>query len=73
MRMFAAENSAIDQINVMGVIPPPTKTNIRTTAYPAEDQSSLASPNEIAKEYVQLLTLQDSARHGKIVDIDSRS
>ena len=73
MRMFAAENSAIDQVNVMGVIPPPTKTNIRTTAYPAEDQSSLASPNEIAKGYVQLLTLQDSARHGKIVDIDSRS
>ena len=73
MRMFAAENSAIDQVNVMGVIPPPTKTNIRTTAYPAEDQSSLASPNEIAKDYVQLLTLQDSARHGKIVDIDSRS
>lgn len=73
MRMFAAENSAIDQLNVMGVIPPPTKTNIRTTAYPAEDQFSLANPNEIAKDYVQLLTLQNSACHGKIIEIGSHS
>jgi NAD(P)-dependent dehydrogenase (short-subunit alcohol dehydrogenase family) len=73
MRMFAAENSAIDQINVMGVIPPPTKTNIRITAYPAEDQSSLASPNNVARDYVQLLTLQNSKCHGEIFKIESRS
>ncbi len=73
MRMFAAENSAIDQINVMGVIPPPTKTNIRATAYPAEDQSSLAKPNEIAKDYVQLLTLHNTACHGEIFKIEKLS
>ena len=72
MRMFAAENSAIDQINVMGVIPPPTKTNIRATAYPAEDQSSLAKPNEIAKDYVQLTDLAQQLRAtGKIFKIEN--
>jgi NAD(P)-dependent dehydrogenase (short-subunit alcohol dehydrogenase family) len=73
MGMFASENSAVDQINVMGVIPPPTKTNIRATAYPAEDQSSLAKPDEIAKEYVQLLTLKNTACHGEIFEIKNFS
>jgi NAD(P)-dependent dehydrogenase (short-subunit alcohol dehydrogenase family) len=73
MRMLAAENSAIDQINVIGVIPPPTKTDIRTTAYPAEDQTSLANPHEIAKDYVKLLTLHNKNSHGQIFKIKRQS
>lgn len=69
MKIFAAENSVIDQINVVGVIPPPTKTNIRTTAYPAEDQASLANPNEIAKNYVKALILNNSDCHGEILNL----
>ncbi len=71
MQMFALENTGVDQINVMGVVPPPTRSTIRMTAYPAEDQSKLANPDEVARTYLELLSNQQNDNQGKILEIDS--
>ena len=69
MKVFALENTAADELNVIGVIPPPTRTSIRMSAYPAEDQSKLADPIAVADAYVGLLTTAKEHLMQDIFDI----
>jgi NAD(P)-dependent dehydrogenase (short-subunit alcohol dehydrogenase family) len=62
-------------INVKGLLPGNVKTNFRTRAFPAEDPSTLESPDEVARAAAFLLS-EDSniiggeSSHGKTYRLD---
>lgn len=62
-------------INVKGLIPGSVKTNLRTRAFPAEDPSTLTSPDEVAKAAAFLLsersnTIEGKSSHGKTYKLE---
>ena len=67
MKMYALENINEDQLRVVGVIPPPTKTLIRMTAYPAENHQTLATPETVVWPYMKLLTEPSHSNQGIII------
>ena len=67
MKIYALENSNIEQLRVAGVLPPPTKTLIRMTAYPAENHEMLAQPEAVVSPYIKLLTQPSHANQGNIL------
>ena len=67
MKMYALENNNRDQLRVAGVVPPPTKTLIRMTAYPAENHEILAQPEAVIWPYIKLLTEASHTNQGVIL------
>jgi NAD(P)-dependent dehydrogenase (short-subunit alcohol dehydrogenase family) len=67
MKIYALENSNSEQFRVAGVLPPPTKTLIRMTAYPAENHDMLAKPEAVVSPYIKLLTQPSHANQGSIL------
>ena len=43
------------QVEVLTIIPPPMKTQLRSKAWSGEDDSHLVQPNEVVKHYINLL------------------
>ena len=67
MKIYALENNNSEQLRVAGVLPPPTKTLIRMTAYPAENHEMLAQPEAVLSPYIKLLTQPSHANQGLIL------
>ena len=67
MKIYALENNNSEQLRVAGVLPPPTKTLIRMTAYPAENHKMLAQPESVVSPYIKLLTQPSHANQGNIL------
>ena len=67
MKIYALENNNSEQLRVAGVLPPPTKTLIRMTAYPAENHEMLAQPESVVSPYIKLLTQPSHANQGNIL------
>ena len=67
MKIYALENNNSEQLRVAGVLPPPTKTLIRMTAYPAENHEILAQPEAVVSPYIKLLTQPSHANQGNIL------
>ena len=67
MKIYALENNNSEQLRVAGVLPPPTKTLIRMTAYPAENHEMLAQPESVVSPYIKLLTQPSHANQGSIL------
>lgn len=55
MQMLADELESITHIKVNSLDPGPVRTNMRLQAYPAEDRSKLAAPEDVVKPYLFLL------------------
>ena len=67
MKIYALENNNSEQLRVAGVLPPPTKTLIRMTAYPAENHEMLAQPESVVSPYIKLLKQPSHANQGNIL------
>ena len=67
MKIYALENNNSEQLRVAGVLPPPTNTLIRMTAYPAENHKMLAQPDSVVSPYIKLLTQPSHANQGNIL------
>jgi NAD(P)-dependent dehydrogenase (short-subunit alcohol dehydrogenase family) len=62
-----AQEVAITPVKVNLVNPGPTRTAMRYKAFPGEDQDTLATPEDVAPLFVQLLS-PDETRHGEVVN-----
>ena len=70
-----ADEMESTSINVKGLIPGVVKTAFRTRAFPAEDSTSLTTPEEVAKVATFLLsenskTISGEPSHGKIFNFE---
>ena len=61
-----AKEIAITPIKVNLLDPGPVKTAMRYKAFPGEDQSTLATPEDVAKLYLEMLA-SGVAKHGEVV------
>lgn len=66
VRSYAAEN-ARGTIRANLLNPGPTRTKIRATAYPGEDQSAVKPPEELVPLFLELAS-PDCRRNGDLVD-----
>jgi NAD(P)-dependent dehydrogenase (short-subunit alcohol dehydrogenase family) len=64
------ENSAI---RVNAINPGPTRTSMRSKAFPAEDPASLLPPEAIVPTYLYLLGPDGRELHGRCIDCQPRS
>jgi NAD(P)-dependent dehydrogenase (short-subunit alcohol dehydrogenase family) len=64
-----AQEIAVTNIKVNLVNPGPTRTTMRYKAFPGEDPNTLATPEDVAKLFVDLLS-PTSMRHGEIVKFE---
>jgi NAD(P)-dependent dehydrogenase (short-subunit alcohol dehydrogenase family) len=68
MRMLAAECEKITKIRVNAIKPRRIQTQLRATAYPAENTSGLYLPTEVATQYLKLMCNMDPSFTGKTLD-----
>lgn len=64
-----AQEVALTNIKVNLVNPGPTRTTMRYKAFPGEDQNTLATPEDVAPVFADLLA-PTSTRHGEVVKFE---
>ena len=67
--MLAAEYANEPRLRINALVPPPARTRLRSTAYPAEDPRLLAEPEDIAPRFIELLGARTAALRGHILPI----
>ena len=67
--MLAAEYANEPRLRINALVPPPVRTRLRSTAYPAEDPRLLAEPEDIAPRFIELLGAHTAALRGHILPI----
>ncbi|TPE48743.1 YciK family oxidoreductase [Maribrevibacterium harenarium] len=68
MQLLADELENISKVRVNAINPGATRTNMRAFAYPAEDPSTLKTPEEIMPLYLYLMGEDSSAINGQSLD-----
>ena len=64
--LLAAEHAPPSPVRFNAVVPAPTHTRLRATAYPAENPHTLVEPAAVAKVFVDLLDARSRACRGQI-------
>ena len=67
-QVLADETAAHGRVKVICINPGATRTQMRASAFPAEDPATLRTPEEIAPAYLYLFGPDGAALHGKSVD-----
>jgi len=70
MQMLAAECENITNIRVNAVKPHKVQTSLRAQAYPAEDKTKLAKPEDIVNKYVYLMSEQSKNLNGRVLNME---
>lgn len=73
MRTIAAEVEGDADLKINSVDPGPTRTALRLSAYPAEDQTNLPKPDAVARQLLYLLSLDARHLHGEALQMDLRA
>jgi NAD(P)-dependent dehydrogenase (short-subunit alcohol dehydrogenase family) len=66
-----AQEVAITPVKVNLINPGPTRTTMRYKAFPGEDPNTLATPEEVAPLFVQMLS-PNEMRHGELVKFERK-
>jgi NAD(P)-dependent dehydrogenase (short-subunit alcohol dehydrogenase family) len=67
--MLAAEHINTANLQINALLPPPVRTRLRQSAYPAENPGSLTEPEQIAPHFIELLGARGEDSRGRIVPI----
>ena len=67
--MLAAEHSNAVNLRINALLPPPVRSRLRQSAYPAENPGTLADPAQVAPYFIELLSSRGEASRGRIVPI----
>lgn len=70
MRVLADEVEARTRIRVNTLAPGPVATALRMDAYPAEDRTHLAQPEDVAGAFVRLLGPDGASHHGEALHVE---
>lgn len=69
MQVLADELENTSNIRVNSINPGATRTEMRRSAFPAEDPATLPTPESLMPAYVYLMSPQSQAIHGQALDI----
>jgi NAD(P)-dependent dehydrogenase (short-subunit alcohol dehydrogenase family) len=69
MQVLADELRNTSAIRVNSINPGATRTDMRSSAFPAEDPATLPTAESLMPAYVYLMTAQSRALHGEAIDI----
>lgn len=67
--MLAAEHINNMSLSINALLPPPVRSRLRHTAYPAEHPATLADPAVVAPHYIELLSVAGQTNRGRVVPI----
>jgi NAD(P)-dependent dehydrogenase (short-subunit alcohol dehydrogenase family) len=73
MQILAEETRDSSNIRVNSIAPGPTRTNMRTLAYPGEDPATLKSPQELVPLYLWLLGPDSKGTSGQAFDAEEEN
>ena len=68
VQVWAAENTGLNSVRMNCINPGATSTQMRATAFPAENPESIASPEEIMPAYLYLMGSESSDVNGQSID-----
>ena len=71
-RTLADELGSSGQLRVNALNPGPVRTRMRAQAFPAEDPSTLARPEDVLRPYLWLLSAASRGVNGQSLDCQSR-
>lgn len=72
MQVLADEMESTSRIRVNAINPGPVRTAMRAKAYPAEDPSTLITPDALMNTYVYLMSNDSIGCHGQSLDAQDR-
>ena len=67
-QVWAAENEGLNSVRINCINPGATSTQMRATAFPAENQESIASPTDIMPAYLYLMGPDSKGINGQSID-----
>jgi NAD(P)-dependent dehydrogenase (short-subunit alcohol dehydrogenase family) len=68
VQIWAAENEGLNSVRINCINPGATSTQMRATAFPAENPESIASPEDIMPAYLYLMGSGSSGVNGQSID-----
>ena len=68
VQVWAAENEGLNLVRINCINPGPTSTQMRATAFPAENPESIASPADIMPAYLYLMGPDSKGINGQSID-----
>jgi NAD(P)-dependent dehydrogenase (short-subunit alcohol dehydrogenase family) len=68
VQTWAAENNGLNSVRMNCINPGATSTQMRATAFPAENPESIASPEDIMPAYLYLMGSESSDVNGQSID-----
>jgi NAD(P)-dependent dehydrogenase (short-subunit alcohol dehydrogenase family) len=69
MQVLAEELSETSSIRVNSINPGATRTEMRRSAFPAEDPQNLPTPESLMPAYLYLMSAQSKHLHGQAIDL----
>jgi NAD(P)-dependent dehydrogenase (short-subunit alcohol dehydrogenase family) len=72
VQTWAAENNGLNSVRMNCINPGATSTQMRATAFPAENPESIASPEDIMPAYLYLMGPESYQVNGQSIDAQKK-